>query len=117
MPASRISVIIPNFNREALIGETVSNLLDQTLPPSEIIVVDDGSTDKSVDVIHAFGDKVELIRQANQGPGAARNAGLKIATGEFIQFQDSDDFVPQQVGKRRPDCWSKPGRTLPSARG
>jgi glycosyltransferase involved in cell wall biosynthesis len=92
LPASRISVVIPNFNRETLVGETIANLLAQTLPPHEIIVVDDGSTDHSVAVIRSFGDKVKLLRQANQGPGAARNAGLKEASGEFIQFQDSDDL-------------------------
>lgn len=88
----RVSTIIPNYNRETLIGETISNLLAQTLPPHEIIVVDDGSTDKSVDVIRSFGDKVKLIQQSNQGPGAARNAGMRVASGEFIQFQDSDDL-------------------------
>ena len=88
----KISVIIPNYNRESLIGETISNLLAQTLPPYEIIVVDDGSTDKSVEAIRSFGEKVKLIRQPNQGPGAARNAGLRMAAGEFIQFQDSDDL-------------------------
>jgi glycosyltransferase involved in cell wall biosynthesis len=92
MSVFTVSVIIPNYNRENFIGETISNLLAQTLPPHEIIVVDDGSTDKSVEVIRSFGDKVKLIQQSNQGPGAARNAGLRIATGEFIQFQDSDDL-------------------------
>ncbi len=87
-----ISVIIPNYNRESLIGETIANLLAQSLPPHEIIVVDDGSTDKSVEVIRSFGDRVKLIQQPNQGPGTARNAGLKVASGEFIQFQDSDDL-------------------------
>ena len=88
----KVSVIIPNFNRETLIGDTLSNLLAQTAPPEEIIVVDDGSTDGSVSVIRSFGSKIKLIQQANQGPGAARNAGLRIATGDFIQFQDSDDL-------------------------
>lgn len=92
MSAPKVSVIIPNYNRETLIGETISNLLSQTLPPHEIIVVDDGSTDRSVDVVRAFGSKVKLTGQANQGPGAARNAGLKLATGDYIQFQDSDDL-------------------------
>jgi glycosyltransferase involved in cell wall biosynthesis len=87
-----LSVIIPNYNRETLIGETISNLLAQTLPPHEIIVVDDGSTDKSVEIIQSFGAKIKLIRQTNQGPGTARNAGLRVATGEFVQFQDSDDL-------------------------
>ncbi|NJK38227.1 MAG: glycosyltransferase [Oscillatoriales cyanobacterium RM2_1_1] len=88
-----ISAIIPNYNRAALIGETIENMLYQTLPPSEVIVVDDGSTDDSVHVIRSFGDRVTLIQQPNKGPGAARNTGLKVATGEFIQFMDSDDLA------------------------
>jgi glycosyltransferase involved in cell wall biosynthesis len=88
----KISVIIPNFNREALLAETVNNLLAQSRPPHEIIVVDDGSTDNSIEVIRSFGTKVKLVQQANQGPGAARNAGLAVATGDYIQFQDSDDL-------------------------
>ena len=87
-----VSVVIPNFNRETLIGETLENLLRQSLPPHEIIVVDDGSTDRSVEVVRSFGEKIQLIRQANQGPGTARNAGLRAATGDFVQFQDSDDL-------------------------
>jgi glycosyltransferase involved in cell wall biosynthesis len=88
-----ISVIIPNYNRDALIGQTIENMLSQTLPPKEVIVVDDGSTDNSVDVISSFGYWVTLIEQDNQGPGAARNAGLKVATGKYVQFQDSDDLL------------------------
>ena len=88
-----VSVIIPNYNRAQVIGETIANMLQQTLPPHQLIVVDDGSTDDSVDVIKSFGDRVTLIQQPNRGPGAARNAGLRIATGEFIQFMDSDDLA------------------------
>jgi len=92
-PKGRVSVIIPNYNRAGLIGETISNLLAQTLPPYEIIVVDDGSTDKSIEVIRAFEAKVILLQQQNAGPGAARNAGLKVASGDYVQFQDSDDLL------------------------
>lgn len=87
-----VSVIVPNFNRAALIGETLSNILAQTRPPDELIVVDDGSTDGSVDAIAGFGRQVRLIRQENRGPAAARNRGLAEAAGEFIQFMDSDDL-------------------------
>lgn len=86
-------MIIPNYNRASLVGDTIRNMLAQTLAPHEIIVVDDGSTDNSVDVIAAFGARVQLIQQTNQGPGAARNAGLKVATGDYIQFMDSDDLA------------------------
>ena len=88
----KVSVIIPNYNRADLIGETIENFISQTLSPHEIIVVDDGSTDNSVVVIKEFGSKVKLICQPNQGPGAARNAGLKVAKGDYIQFFDSDDL-------------------------
>ena len=89
----KVSVIIPNYNRAAIISETIDNMLSQSLPPHEVIVVDDGSTDNSVEVIKSYGDRVTLIQQQNQGPGAARNAGLKIASGEFIQLMDSDDLL------------------------
>ena len=88
-----ISVIIPNYNRETLLGETIQNMLDQSLPPHEVIVVDDGSTDRSLEVVRSFGSRVKLVQQRNQGPGAARNAGLAVAAGEFIQFMDSDDLA------------------------
>jgi glycosyltransferase involved in cell wall biosynthesis len=90
---STVSVIIPCYNRASLVGETIENMLTQSLKPYEVIVVDDGSTDDSAAVIESFGAAVRLVRQSNQGPGTARNAGLKIATGEFIQFMDSDDLA------------------------
>jgi glycosyltransferase involved in cell wall biosynthesis len=90
MPA--VSVIIPNFNRAQLIGETIECMLRQSLPPHEIIVVDDGSTDKSLEVIRSFGDRVRVLCQTNSGPAVARNRGLDHATGDFIQFFDSDDL-------------------------
>src|SRR5205809_8019401 len=92
LPAPRISVVIPNFNREMLVGETIANVLTQSLPPYEVIVLDAGSTDKSVERIGSFGTKVKLIQQPNKGTGTARNVGLKIAMGEFDHFQDSDDL-------------------------
>lgn len=88
-----ISVIIPNYNRAAIIGETVENMLHQSLRPCEVIVIDDGSTDDSIKTLKEFGDRITLIQQKNQGPGAARNAGLKVASGTFIQLMDSDDLA------------------------
>jgi glycosyltransferase involved in cell wall biosynthesis len=91
---SSVSVIIPSYNRSGLVNETVRNVLSQSLPPFEVIVIDDGSTDGSVESLREeFGTRIQLIQQCNQGPGAARNAGLKIATGEFVWLMDSDDLA------------------------
>ena len=89
----KLSVVIPGYNRAHLIGETLRSLLQQTRPAEEIIVVDDGSTDDTAGVAESFGKTVRVIRQANQGPAAARNTGFAAATGEFIHFFDSDDLA------------------------
>lgn len=89
----RVSVIIPTYNRRDTIGEALECMLRQTLQPHELIVVDDGSSDQTATLVRSFRNRVLLIEQANAGPGAARNAGLAYATGEFVQFFDSDDLV------------------------
>ena len=88
-----VSVIIPAYNRAGLIGETIECMIRQSLPPHELFVIDDGSTDDTVQVVQSFGKRVRLISQFNAGPGAARNAALAHATGEFVQFIDSDDLA------------------------
>jgi GT2 family glycosyltransferase len=89
----KVSVIIPAYNRAKYIGESIECMLRQTLAPHELIVVDDGSTDNTVAVAKSFGNRVKLISQPNAGPSAARNAALAQATGDFIQFFDSDDLA------------------------
>jgi len=88
-----VSVIIPTYNRASLLGFTIDNMLAQTLPPAEVIVVDDGSTDETPGIVAAYGDRVRYVRQRNAGPAAARNAGLALATGRYIQFMDDDDLA------------------------
>lgn len=104
-----ISVIIPAYNRAGLIGETLRSVWNQTLPPKEIIVVDDGSTDGTADAAErefsVFSKKFlgnsksniqnptfKILRQQNAGPGAARNLGAREARGEYLAFLDSDDL-------------------------
>ena len=89
----RISTIIPAYNRADLIGETLRSVLDQDRPPDEVIVVDDGSSDGTPEVVAAYGKAVTLIRQANAGPGPARNAGFAASSGDIVHFMDSDDLV------------------------
>lgn len=93
MMKNSVSVIIPNFNRSEMVIETIENQFRQTLRPFEIVVVDDGSTDGSRDRIRSLYSSVILIEQENSGPGAARNAGFAAASGEYIQFMDSDDLA------------------------
>jgi glycosyltransferase involved in cell wall biosynthesis len=93
MIQGEISVIIPAYNRESLIGPTLESLLGQTKPAMEIIVVDDGSTDDTAGVASSFGPVVRVIHQKNQGPAAARNNGFRQSRGDFIHFFDSDDIA------------------------
>jgi len=90
-----VSVIVPVFNGERYLEDALRSALGQSLPPSEVIVVDDGSTDGSVAIVEAFGDRVTRIRQPNSGVAAARNRGLAAAAGEFIAFLDHDDTWPE----------------------
>ena len=86
------SVIIPLFNRVHLVERALSSVRAQTAPPTEIIAVDDGSTDGSAELITSEHPDVVLIRQENQGVGGARNSGMAAATGEWLAFLDSDDI-------------------------
>jgi glycosyltransferase involved in cell wall biosynthesis len=86
-----ISVVIPAYNSEAHIERAIDSVLGQSVAADEIIVIDDGSTDGTADVVAGFGDKVKYIRQENAGAGAARNTGIEAATSEWIAFLDSDD--------------------------
>lgn len=92
MPLSpAISVVIPAYNAEAFVARAIESVLAQTLPVLEVLVVDDGSRDKTADVVTRCGGPVRLLRQANSGPAAARNHGVREARGEWIAFLDADD--------------------------
>jgi glycosyltransferase involved in cell wall biosynthesis len=94
-PAVGVSVIVPVYNRERLISGTLESLLSQRFDDFEVIIVDDGSTDGTADVVKAFSDRDRRIRyvlQENAGPGAARNRGIGEACGAWIAFLDSDDL-------------------------
>ena len=87
-----VSVVIPTFNCAAYIGAAIESALGQTHRPHEILVVDDGSTDGTEAVVATFGTRVRYLRQANGGVAAARNTGLREASGDAIAFLDADDF-------------------------
>ncbi|MEW5723183.1 MAG: glycosyltransferase [Thermodesulfobacteriota bacterium] len=87
-----VSVIIPVYNRAGLVGRAVDSVLGQTWPNFELIVVDDGSTDRTPEVLAGYGDRLTLLRQPHSGVSAARNRGLAAAQGDLIAFLDSDDY-------------------------
>jgi glycosyltransferase involved in cell wall biosynthesis len=89
---NRVTVVVPTYNRAQFIEETVKSILAQSLPPLEVIIVDDGSTDHTADVCARFHEPVRYIRRQNEGAAAARNAGIRAATGDWIAFCDSDDL-------------------------
>ena len=87
-----ISVVIPVFNREALIARAIDSVLSQTLHAYEIIVVDDGSTDNTPNILKSYHDKIRVITIANSGVSKARNVGIKNSQGRWICLLDSDDI-------------------------
>ncbi|QKJ30442.1 glycosyltransferase family 2 protein [Mucilaginibacter mali] len=94
MDTPLVSIIIPLYNAEQYIAEAIRSALDQTWPNKEIIIVDDGSTDRSVDIIQKFDNEIiKIYKQRNSGAAAARNFGLKQSVGQYIQFLDADDII------------------------
>ncbi|BAB73987.1 glycosyltransferase family 2 protein [Anabaena sp. FACHB-709] len=96
-----LSVIIPVYNSESSVAETLRSVLAQTYRDLEIIIVDDGSTDKSIDICKQFQDeRIRIIHQQNRGLAGARNTGIRQARGEYLAFVDSDDlWLPEKLAK------------------
>lgn len=100
-PNPVISVIIPAYNSAPWISETIRSVLDQSLMPCEVLVVDDGSTDGTAEVVSTFPAPVRVMRQQNAGPAAARNLGASLAKGDWFAFLDADDFwLPSKLEKQ-----------------
>ena len=91
MATFQTTVVIPTFNRAALVQECIRSVLAQGIPDLEIIVVDDGSTDDTEEVVRTFGDSVRYVEQKNAGVAAARNNGFARSSGRYVAFLDSDD--------------------------
>lgn len=96
-----VSVIMPAYNTARYIGEAIDSVLSQDYGAVELIVIDDGSTDGTLDVVRSYGDRLTLLTQKNQGSAVARNAGLAAASGEYIAFLDSDDvWLPGKLTRQ-----------------
>jgi glycosyltransferase involved in cell wall biosynthesis len=100
-PSNSVAVVIPIYNGAKFIVETLNTILGQTVPPAEVIVVNDGSTDNSAEVVASFGNKVRLITIPNAGAPAARNHGATFATSSWFAFCDGDDlWMPTKLEKQ-----------------
>src|SRR3954452_5019375 len=98
-----VSVILPVYNREQTVARAIRSVLAQTSTPLELIVIDDGSTDGTHDVLDSFGSQITVIEQPHAGPYTARNRGLRAARGELIAFIDSDDArLPERLAAQMP---------------
>lgn len=125
-----VSILINNYNYARFLREATESALGQAYRAIEVIVVDDGSTDDSIEVIESFGNRIRVIRKANGGQASAFNAGFTASTGEIICFLDSDDlFLPHKVEQiaaifrenpdvewcfDTPEWFGGPGRDLPN---
>jgi glycosyltransferase involved in cell wall biosynthesis len=90
--ATGVSVVIPTYNRAGFVPEAIESVLSQSYRNFEVIVVDDGSTDNTSEVLEPYHDRIRLIQQTNSGVSSARNRGLNEAEGEWVAFLDSDDL-------------------------
>ena len=100
MSKIKVSVIVPVFNVEEYLSTSLDSILNQTLKDIEIICINDGSTDASLDILENYAKKdarIKIISKKNEGQGIARNIGLDNAQGEFIAFVDSDDFIKEDM--------------------
>ena len=97
-PQPLVSILINNYNYDQFLHDAISSALNQTYPNIEIVVVDDGSTDNSSEIIASYGDAIIPVLKANGGQASAFNAGFAASRGDIICFLDADDiFIPEKV--------------------
>ena len=89
----KVSILIPCYNAEKWIAQAITSGLDQTYPNKEVIVIDDGSSDRSLEIIKSFSDRIHWETQSNQGGNVARNRLLELSEGEWLQYLDADDYL------------------------
>jgi glycosyltransferase involved in cell wall biosynthesis len=108
-----VSVIIPVYNAESTIRRAIDSAIAQTFDSTEIIVVDDGSTDSTWRILASYGPALKLVRQSNRGPAAARNTAERASSGEYVAFLDADDaWLPHKLFKMVAALEREPGAVL-----
>lgn len=110
-PEPLVSVIVNNYNHERYVGQAIDSALGQSWPRTEVIIVDDGSTDRSREVIAGYGDRIRVVLKENGGQTSALNAGLPAAHGDLVAFLDADDVLHADMLERAVGAF----RTVPAA--
>src|SRR5215213_6400356 len=106
---SMVAAIIPVYNGASQIQRSIESVLAQTRQVDEVIVIDDGSTDQTADVVRSYGDRVRLLQQKNAGVAAARNHGMREARSQWIAFLDHDDaWLPEKIEEQLGALEAKP---------
>jgi len=96
-----VSILIPCFNAERWVAQTIESALSQTWPEKEVVVVDDGSTDASLEIVKSFGDRIRWVSGPNRGSNVARNRLLELAHGDWLQYLDADDYLlPEKIAQQ-----------------
>ena len=109
MASPLVSVVIPTYNGAAFLRETIESALAQNYPAVEVVVVNDGSTDSTAELIAGFGDRIKAVTQKNAGTSVARNTGIRESTGEYIAFLDHDDlWAPDKLSRQMPELIADP---------
>ena len=115
--SGRVTVLVPTFNRGELLSQSLDSLLSQTISPHQIVVIDDGSTDDTVERVARYGDRVEYLRKENGGKSSALNLGMTRVTGDYIWVFDDDDVaLPMSIADRLEVFERKPDIGLVIAR-
>ncbi len=107
MNVNLVSIIIPNYNKGKYIKEAIDSALNQTYKNIEVIVVDDGSTDESIEIIKSYGKKIKAYFLPHKNANVARNYGFKKSRGEYIQFLDSDDIISKDKIEKQVEVFKK----------
>jgi glycosyltransferase involved in cell wall biosynthesis len=108
-----VSAIVATYNRAHIVGQAIESIIRQTYENIEIVIVDDGSTDDTLQKLAEFGKRITVISQNNAGPAAARNRGIKESTGEIVTFLDSDDIWLPAFIERHVNLLQSAGETVP----